>query len=116
MLSRTWWGFVMRGILAVLFGIVAFFWPGLTILTLVLFFGSYALVDGVAAVVAGISSYGSNEQWWAVLVGILIGVVTLFSPRPTAIVLLYYVAAWAFLTGVLQIMAAPQLRRVMTRE
>ena len=82
MLSRTWWVFVLRGILAVLFGILAFVWPGLTILTLVLFFGSYALVDGIAAVVAGISAYGSNERWWAMLLvglaGILIGLVPYF--------------------------------------
>jgi uncharacterized membrane protein HdeD (DUF308 family) len=84
------------------------------------FFGSYALVDGIAAVVASVSSYGANERWWAMLlaglVGILIGLVTLFSPRTTAIVLLYYIAAWAVLTGVLQIIAAIQMRRVRTGE
>jgi uncharacterized membrane protein HdeD (DUF308 family) len=120
MVSRTSWVFVLRGVLAILFGILAFLWPGPTILTLVLFFGSYVLVDGVAAVVADISSYGSNERWWAMLMvglaGILIGLVTLFSPRTTAIILMYYIAAWAVLIGVVQIMAAIQMRRVIIGE
>jgi uncharacterized membrane protein HdeD (DUF308 family) len=120
MLARNWWVFALRGLLAIIFGVLAFIWPGLTLLTLVLLFGVYALVDGVFAVVSGIASYGRNERWWAVLLGgvagIVIGLLTFFWPGTTALALLYFIAAWALVTGILQIVAAIQLRRVITNE
>lgn len=120
MLSRNWWVFVLRGVLAALFGILALIWPGATLLTLVLLFGAYALADGVFAVVAGISSYGSNERWWAMLLaglaGIGIGLLTFFWPGVTAMALLYFIAAWAVIRGVFEIVAAIQMRRVITGE
>jgi uncharacterized membrane protein HdeD (DUF308 family) len=120
MLARNWWVFAVRGAAAILFGILALLWPALTLLTLVLLFGAYALVDGILAVAAGIAAYGRNERWWAVLLegvaGVIIGVLTFLWPGTTALVLLFFIAAWAFITGILEIVAAIQLRRVITNE
>jgi uncharacterized membrane protein HdeD (DUF308 family) len=120
MLARNWWMLALRGIIAILFGIFALVWPGLTLLVLVLMFGAYALVDGVFAVIAGITSRGRDQRWWAEVLegiaGILAGVLTVLWPGITALVLLYLIAAWALITGVLEIVAAIQLRRVITGE
>lgn len=120
MLSRYWWVFVLRGLFAIIFGVLALIWPGPALLTLVLLFGAYALVDGIFAVIAGIKSYGENKRWWVVLlggvVGILVGILTFFWPGTTAFVLLYFIAAWAIITGVLDIVAAIELRKVITNE
>jgi uncharacterized membrane protein HdeD (DUF308 family) len=120
MLARNWWVFALRGVLAIVFGVLAFIWPGVTLLILVLLFGAYALVDGILAVIAGIASYGRNERWWAELLagvaGIAFGIVTVVWPGTTALVLLWFIAAWAVVTGVLEIVAAIQLRRVITGE
>ena len=120
MLSRNWWMFIVRGVVAILFGLLALFLPRLTLGVLVLMFGAFALVDGIFAVVAGIVSYKFHERWCAVLlggvVGILIGLLTFFWPNITALVLLYFIAAWAVVTGVLEIVAAIQLRRLIKGE
>lgn len=117
---RNWWVFALRGALALIFGILAFIWPQATLLTLVLLFGAYALVDGIFAVIAGISSYGTHDRWWAVLLegifGILLGGLTLFWPGITTLVLIYFIAVWAFITGLFEIAAAIQLRHVITGE
>lgn len=120
MLARNWWALALRGVLAIVFGILAFVWPGVTLISLVLLFGAYALVDGVFAVITGFTSRGKNERWWAVLLegiaGIVIGVLTFIWPGTTALVLLYFIAAWALITGALEIWAAIQLRNVITNE
>jgi uncharacterized membrane protein HdeD (DUF308 family) len=67
MLARNWWVLALRGVLAIIFGVLALIWPGLTLFVLITMFGAYALVDGIFAVIAGIGSYGRNERWWAVL-------------------------------------------------
>lgn len=120
MFGRRWWVFALRGLFAILFGVLALIWPGLTLLTLVLFFGVYTLVDGILSVIAGITSYGEHERWWAELLegilDIIIGLVTFFWPNITALALLYLIAAWAIVTGILEIVAAIRLRRVITGE
>jgi len=86
----------------------------------VLVFGAYALVDGVFGVINGISSYGERERWWVILLeglaGIVVGIMTLVWPSITALTLLYLIAAWAVITGVMEIVAAIQLRRVIEGE
>jgi uncharacterized membrane protein HdeD (DUF308 family) len=119
-ISRNWWMFAVRGVVAVIFGVLALIWPGLALQVLVLVFGAYALVDGIFAVIAGIAARGYFDRWWAVLLeglaGILIGVLTFFWPNITALVLLYFIAAWALITGIFEIVTAIQLRRVITNE
>lgn len=120
LLTRNWGLFALRGLFAILFGVVALVWPQATLMALVLLFGAYALVDGIFAVAFGIASYGHNQLWWAVLLeglaGIIIGLLTFFWPDTTAFVLLYFIAAWALVTGVLEIVAAIQFRRVIHNE
>jgi uncharacterized membrane protein HdeD (DUF308 family) len=119
-ISRNWWMFAVRGVVAVIFGVVALIWPGQALQALVLVFGAFALVDGIFAIFAGIASYRYFERWWAVLlegvVGVVIGLLTFFWPNITALVLLYFIAAWALITGIFEIVAAIQLRSVITGE
>ncbi|WP_406696353.1 HdeD family acid-resistance protein [Singulisphaera sp. Ch08] len=111
---------VLRGILAVLFGIMCFAWPGITLAALVLLYGVYALVDGVFALVSALVGRPRTEPWWVLtiegLVGIAVGIATFAWPGITALVLLFLIAAWAIFTGVLQIVAAIRLRREIQGE
>lgn len=120
-LARNWWVLLLRGIAGILFGILAFIWPGITLTVLVLLFGAYALVDGVFSVIAGIvRATERRERWWVLVLegvlGILAGVATLIWPGMTALVLLYFIAAWAVITGVLEIIAAIRLRKEIQGE
>ena len=119
-ITHSWWMLLVRGIIAILFGIAAFIWPGLTIEALVSLFGAYALIDGIVAVIVGIQQYGETQRWWAVLLegiaGIALGALTLFWPGTTTTVLLAFIAAWAIVTGVLEIAAAIRLRKVIEGE
>jgi uncharacterized membrane protein HdeD (DUF308 family) len=119
-LTRSWWVVLLRGIFAILFGMAAFVWPGPTIEALVLLFGSYALIDGLFAVFAGIQQRGEDERWWILLLegiaGVVLGLLTLFWPGTTASVLLALIAAWAIVTGMLEIAAAVRLRTVIAGE
>ena len=119
-LARYWWTILMRGVLALAFGLVAFIWPGVTLAVLILLFGGYVLVDGIVSVVLGIKAYGDRERWWATLFGGLVsvaaGILTLLMPGITAFVLLLVIAAWAFIHGVLDVVAAIRLRHVIEGE
>ena len=120
MLARNWWVLALRGVLAIIFGILASIWPGLTLFVLITLFGAYALVDGIFAVIAGIASYGRSERWWAVLLegvaGIILGVMTFLWPGTTALVLVYFIAAWALITGIFELAAAIRLRKEIEGE
>lgn len=119
-LTQNWWMIVLRGVLAILFGLTAFLWPGLTWLTLVLLFGVYALVDGVIAVVTGVTRIKDTPRWWVFLleglISIAAGTVAVLRPGLTSFVLLAMIAAWAVLTGILEIAAAIRLRREINNE
>jgi uncharacterized membrane protein HdeD (DUF308 family) len=119
-LQRYWWMILIRGILAILFGILVFTWPGITLLSLVLVFGAYALVDGIANVVTAIGGRREQEHWWVLLLlglaGVALGVLTFLNPGITALVLLFYIAVWAIVTGLLQIVAAIRLRKEIEGE
>jgi uncharacterized membrane protein HdeD (DUF308 family) len=119
-ISRNWWMFALRGVAAIIFGVVAFAQPGQALQALVLLFGAYAFVDGIFAMFAGLAARGYFERWWAMLLegmaGVVIGLLTFFWPNITALVLVYFIAAWGLITGILEIVAAIQLRRVITGE
>lgn len=120
MRARTWWVLALRSVAAVLVGILALVWPGLTLLALITVFGAYALLDGLVAVITSSASRGEHQHWWAALLegiaGIMLGVLTFLWPGMTALVVRYFIATWAVLTGVFEIVAAIQLRRVITGE
>jgi uncharacterized membrane protein HdeD (DUF308 family) len=110
----------LRGVFAIVLGVLALIWLGLTLFVLIAMFGAYALVDGIFAVIAGIASYGRNERWWAVLLegiaGIILGVLTFLWPGTTALVLVYFIAPWALITGVFEIAAAIRLHKAIEGE
>jgi len=116
--SRHWWVFAVRGIAAILFGVLAFAWPGITLTVLVLLWGAYALVDGVLALISAVRT--NHDHRWSLLiegiVGIGAGILTFVWPELTALVLLYIIAIWALITGVLELIAAFRLRRVIRDE
>jgi uncharacterized membrane protein HdeD (DUF308 family) len=119
-LARNWWMLALRGVIAILFGIVAFIWPGLTLLSLVLLFGAYAFLDGVFSLIAAWRGRETNDRWWALLLegilGIAAGVIAFGWPDAAAVGLLYVIAAWAILTGLLEIVAAIRLREEIDNE
>lgn len=119
-LVRNWGAFVVRGIAAILFGIMTFVVPGISLALLVLWFGAYALVDGVFAFVSAVRHRGDGEPRWLLviegIVGILAGVITLVWPVITAFSLLYVMAAWALVTGVFEVVSAIRLRKVISGE
>jgi len=110
----------LRGVAAILFGVMAFVWPGLELLFLVFLFGAYALVDGVLALVGAIRSHesGNHRVLMALegLTGVVLGAVTLVMPSITGFLLLYLIAAWAFVTGVIEVFLAIQLRKEIQNE
>ena len=114
-LERNWWLPLVRGIAAILFGIAAFVWPGLTVSVLVLLFGAYVLVDGAIGIVDSIRYRHRIANWgfWLLegVLGVAVGALTLFMPGVTALVLLMFIAAWAIVGGILRIVAAIQLRK-----
>ena len=120
MLRKYWWTILLRGIVAVLFGIAAFVWPGMTIIFLISLFAAYALLDGIISVIIGIAQYGQQERWWATLLqglaGIVVGLLTFLWPGVTGLILLYFIAAWSILTGLLEIAAAIRLRKEIVGE
>ncbi len=119
-LKRHWWVPVIRGIAAVVFGILAFAYPGLTIATLVLFFGAWVLIDGIFRVVGAIGHRASDSDWgWHIvigIVGIIVGLLTFHAPQITALALIIYIAAWALMIGATEIAFAIKLRREVKGE
>jgi uncharacterized membrane protein HdeD (DUF308 family) len=113
MASGNWWAQLLRGIAAVLFGLAALLWPGMTLLVLLVIFALYALVDGLFAIVAGIRDTGGRR--WLLLaegvLGLLAGLVVLFWPGTTALVLVYVISAWAIFTGLLKVIMSISFRR-----
>ena len=120
LLSRYWWVLLVRGVLAVLFGALAYAWPGLTLAVLIYLFAIYAFVDGVFNVVHAISGAKENANWFLLLfgglIGIAIGVLTWRVPGVTAVVLLIFIAILAIVIGVKMILLAVRLRKEIKGE
>ena len=116
LLSKRWWWILVRGIAAILFGIAAFAWPGLTIWALVMLFAAYAIVDGASMIVFGRRL--GNWFWYALagLVSMAAGVIAIAWPGITSMALLWVIAAWAILSGIFQIMAGIEIRKAVEGE
>jgi uncharacterized membrane protein HdeD (DUF308 family) len=118
-LARYWWLILLRGLVSILFGVLAFVWPGLTLVTLVLFYGAFMLIDGVLALAHAIMGGNVGSRWWLALVGvagIVAGALTFMWPGLTALLLLFFIAGWAIALGVFQIIGAIRLRKEIDNE
>jgi uncharacterized membrane protein HdeD (DUF308 family) len=119
-LAKSWWLVLLRGIAGIVFGILAFTWPGITLAALVLLYGAYALADGIFALATALT--GGEKlvpTWWLVLVGlagIAAGLVTFLWPGLTALILVYFIGAWAIVHGVFEIVGAIKLRKEIEGE
>ena len=114
-LVKNWWAVALRGAAALIFGFLTALWPDISLTALVLLFGSFAIVYGVFNIITAVRRRRGERQWWALLleglVSVAVGTVTLIMPDLTALALVYVIAAWAILTGILEIAAAIMLRR-----
>jgi uncharacterized membrane protein HdeD (DUF308 family) len=119
-LGKSWWALTLRGVAAVIFGILAITRPGVTLLALVTLFGAYAFVDGIFSLVAAFRAAEHHLHWMALVaegvLGILVGIITFFHPALTATVFVIFIAVWAVITGVLELVAAVRLRREIAGE
>jgi uncharacterized membrane protein HdeD (DUF308 family) len=111
---------LVRGIVGIVIGVVAFAWPGVTIAALVVIFGVYALIDGITNLILGVTRTSTHGRSWAYalqgLVGVAAGVLTFFWPVVTAFALVVFIGAWAMVTGIFEIVAAIRLRKVIEGE
>ena len=119
-LAKNWWLVLLRGIAGIVFGILAFVWPGLTLAVLILLYGAYALVDGVFALIAAFSGGAKPvPTWWLIVVGlcgIAAGLITFFWPGVTALVLIVFIGAWSIAHGIFEIIGAIKLRKEIDNE
>ena len=114
-ITRHWWVLVLRGLIALAFGILALLFPGVTITFAAIFFAVYFIVDGVLAVIAGIRAAEAHRRWWPFalegLIGLAAGVIALVWPDVTIVVMVALVAAWAILSGLAMLVPAFRLPR-----
>jgi len=119
-ITGNWWALALRAVAAIIIGIFALTRPGITLFALITLFGVYALADGLFAIVAAIRGIHARERWgWMMfegIVGVVVGAVVLTNHAIGALALTWLVAAWALSTGILEIIAAIRLRKIMTGE
>ena len=118
LLTRNWWAVVLRGVVAVIFGVLVLAKPGIALEALVYTFGFFAIVDGTFSFIGGLSLIGSGLPWGGPVLGGLggigVGILTFFWPGITALGLLYMIAFWAMFTGLMEMTAAVQFRKEAT--
>ena len=116
-LPRKWWVYALRGLLVIVLGLLTVLWPQKTLYTLVVLFGVLALGNGLFAMIGGLVSAVPYEGWWPPVwggaLGMAIGLLTVLWPEKTALILAYLIAAWAVITGIFELIAGIQLRRVI---
>jgi uncharacterized membrane protein HdeD (DUF308 family) len=119
-IAKNWWVLLIRGLLAIALGVLAFAWPGITLLALVTLYGAYCLVDGITAIVLGASGKGEGRNWWEmILVGVLgvaAGVITFLWPGITTTALLVIIASVSIVRGISEIVSAVKLRKLIEHE
>jgi uncharacterized membrane protein HdeD (DUF308 family) len=120
MLSRYWWMTLLRGVFWILFGIVIFANPGISLISLTLALGIVMFIDGIINVSNSVSARKEDDDWWILLLvglaGIGVGILTFYNPQATALAVVYYVAIWAVATGLLEVVAAVRLRKQIQGE
>jgi uncharacterized membrane protein HdeD (DUF308 family) len=119
LLGRNWWLILLRGLAAILFGFLAFAWPGLTLVTLVAFFGAYVLIDGVLALAAAVRGGKGVSRGWLAFIGVLgiaAAIGTFLYPSATALALVLFIGSWSIVRGAFEIVGAIQLRKEIKGE
>lgn len=117
--TGRWWGLAIRGVLAVLFGIIALIWPGITLTALVIVFGVYALINGVSTLFGASRDRVTRERGWLILSGVVslaLGIVVLAWPGITALVLIELIGAWFLITGIVEVVGAIVRRKEIDGE
>jgi uncharacterized membrane protein HdeD (DUF308 family) len=117
-LAENWWLLLLRGLVAIAFGVIAFFWPDITLAALTYLFGIYAIADGVVAIWAAFNAPigDAGPRWWLGLSGvvsILAGIAAFAYTGMTTLVLLMVIAIWAIIIGIVQIWGAIELRKIL---
>lgn len=119
-LSYNWWTVALRGVLAIAVGLIAFFFPGVTLVVLISLFAAFCLLEGAFLLISGIRSRKELSRWWVLIlqgvISIGAGVLALIAPLATALALLYLMAAWAMVSGIIEIIVAIRLRKEMEGE
>lgn len=119
LLAQLWWAFLIRGVLGIIFGVVVILFPAIGLVAVVALFAAWALVGGISSLMGAWRSRGQREWWVGILegiVGIVAGIVAILLPPAAALALLFVVAGWAIVIGVLQIWMAIRLREQITGE
>jgi uncharacterized membrane protein HdeD (DUF308 family) len=115
LLAQNWWAVALRGVIAILFGIIAFLMPGATIGALVLLFAAYMLADGTLAIIAGVRAARQGQRWGALIlegiVDLIAAAIAILAPVATVVIFVYLASAWGIVTGVLMLAAVFRLRR-----
>ena len=118
-LAQNWWLVLLRGIAGIIFGVLAFAWPGITLLTLIIFYGAYALMDGIFAIGAAFRGGAAQSRWWLILIGIFgiaAGLLTFMWPGLTALVLAMLIGVWSLIRGIFEIVGAIKIRKEIDNE
>jgi uncharacterized membrane protein HdeD (DUF308 family) len=119
-LKRHWWIPVLRGVAAIIFGVIAFTHPVMAAATLVLLFGAWVLIDGIFRIVGALGHRDSDPDWGFNLIigilGVIVGLLTFHAPAITALALVIYIAAWALMIGATEIALAIKMRREIKGE
>jgi len=119
-ISHNWWLLALRGLAAILFGLLTFIWPGISLFALIMLFGAFALINGVLSIFMAVRAPKGYPRFGSLLLGgvcgIFASILTLIWPGLTALGLLIMIAAWAIVTGILEIVAAIKLRKEIKRE
>jgi uncharacterized membrane protein HdeD (DUF308 family) len=115
-LAKKWWVLLLRGIILIVIGVLAFFAPS----TFAIFVGAYMLVDGFSMTISGVTDQPGGENRWVLLIigilGVVAGLLLLFYPTLGLLTLTYVIAAWAIVTGVLTVIAAIRVREEIDNE
>lgn len=118
--QQGWWLFLLRGLAAIIFGVLALAWPGLTLFVLIISFGIWIIFDGVVEIWNGFTNREGHDRWWVDillgLAGIIAGILIISLPGITAVVAMYYIGAWMVITGILQVFYAIKLREEISGE
>jgi uncharacterized membrane protein HdeD (DUF308 family) len=118
--SRNWWILALRGVIAIVFGLLVLFQPGISLQALLALFSAYLLIDGISNMIHALRNHDRYTRWWVLLleglVSVIAGILTFVYPAMTALVLLYVIASWAIITGILEIAAAIRLRQELQHE